>query len=108
MPKVSRETRRMRIRRDLLAQLERNEIAGNHYEDLVEDYLALWDMKEKLISEVKKNGVMVKWSNGKQIGTKKNDAVTELPRVNKQMLVLFKELGLSAIDNLGEDDDEDL
>lgn len=108
MPKVARNTIRMRIRRDLLEQLKRNEIAGSHYVDLVEDYLALWDLKENLIKEIRKHGAMIKWNNGKQSGIKKNDAVTELPKVNKQMLSLLKELGLSVADNLGDDEDEEL
>ena len=45
------------IKNDLLDQLERNGVYGNHYIDLVNDYMALWDVKNKLIKDIKEKGV---------------------------------------------------
>ena len=59
------------IKEDLLKQLKENETHGKHYEDLVNDYMALWDIKNRLIADIKERGVSVEWNNGKQVGMKK-------------------------------------
>jgi P27 family predicted phage terminase small subunit len=101
---------REQIRQDLIDQLERQGIYGRHYLDLVEDYMALWDTKNALISDIKKRGVMIKYQNGEnQWGYKKNDSVGNLVKVNKQMLELLRELGLRAADfEADSDDDEEM
>jgi phage terminase small subunit len=96
MPRVSKSTRRMRIRKDLLEQLKRSEKDSNLYADLVEDYLALWDFKEDLKSEVKKYGTRVDWQNGSQSGRKTNSALADLRAINKQMISILKSLGLDT------------
>ncbi|MED2997021.1 MULTISPECIES: hypothetical protein [Bacillus] len=45
MAKTSRETLRERIEKDLYNQLKKKKIVGNHYEDLVQDYLWFWCKK---------------------------------------------------------------
>jgi len=99
---------REQIRQDLIDQLERQGIYGRHYLDLVEDYMALWDTKNALIEDIKKRGVMTKYQNGQnQWGYKKNDSVSELVKVNAQMLKILSELGLKATDVSAIDDDGD-
>ncbi|PKG24010.1 P27 family phage terminase small subunit [Niallia nealsonii] len=87
----------------LVDQLIANDINLPHYRDLVEDYMALWDIKNNLIADIRERGVAVVWTNGKQSGKKKNDSVNELNKTNKQMLTLLSELGLKAA-NLEKDD----
>jgi P27 family predicted phage terminase small subunit len=101
---------REQIKQDLTDQLERQGVYGRHYLDLVEDYMALWDTKNALISDIKKRGVMIKYQNGEnQWGYKKNDSVGNLVKVNKQMLELLRELGLRAADfEADSDDDEEM
>lgn len=100
-------TKKTNIKNDLLDQLERNGVYGNHYIDLVNDYMALWDVKNKLIRDIKEKGVSVKYQNGEnQFGYKKNDSVRELTNVNNQMLRLLDSLGLKA-SNFDTDDPED-
>ena len=96
------------VKNDLLDQLERNGIYGNHYIDLVDDYMALWDVKNKLIQDIKEKGVSIKYQNGEnQWGHKKNDSVRELTNVNNQMIKLLDALGLKASKLLDTEDFED-
>jgi phage terminase small subunit len=85
------------IKKDLLDQLERNGIYGKHYLNLIDDYISLWEIKEKLIKDIKKRGVSVYWCNGGgQEGYKKNESIAELNKTNAQMLKILSELGLKA------------
>lgn len=107
--KVSKKSKKLLIKDDLLRQLDENGTYGNQYVDLIEDYMALWDLKNKLIKDIKKRGALIEWQNSEyQKGVRKNDAVVELPKVNKQMLMLLKELGLRAVDSKVDDTDEEL
>lgn len=100
-----RTRRRNKIERDLLAQLgELDE--GSHYEELIKDYLFLWDTSEELKLDIKERGVSVFWQNGEhQKGYKKNDSVRELTTVNNQMLKILGDLNLKP--SKAEEDDDD-
>ena len=96
------------IKTSLLEQLNSNHTHGNHYEDLVEDYMSLWITKCLLIDDINSRGVSVNWNNGGgQRGKKKNDSVSELVKVNAQMLKLLNELGLKTNDLTNGDDEND-
>lgn len=96
------------IKQDLIDQLERRGVYGRHYLDLINDYMALWDIKNNLISDIKERGVTVKYQNGaNQWGYKKNDSVSELAKINAQMLKLLSELGLRGVDFEAVDDDDE-
>ncbi len=85
------------IRQDMIDQLERKNIYGSHYIALIDDYMALWDIKNQLIESIKKHGVTVKYQNGpNQWGYRKNDSVPELNRVSAQMLKILHSMGLRA------------
>jgi len=100
---------REQIRQDLVDQLERQGGYGQHFLDLIDDYLALWDTKNELIRDIKERGVTVRYQNGEnQWGYKKNDSVDNLVKVNKQMLMLLKELGLRAENFEADSDDEEM
>lgn len=87
--------KRDQIRNDLLDQLERNGIVGEFYVDLINDYMAMWDVKNKLIADIETKGVSIRYQNGEnQWGYKKNDSVGELQRTNNQMLRILDHLGL--------------
>ena len=89
--------KRADIKQDLLDQLERNGVYGSHYTDLINDYMALWDIKNSLIKDIKERGVSTRYQNGEnQWGYKKNDSIPELNRTNAQMLKILNELGLKA------------
>jgi phage terminase small subunit len=89
--------KKLNIKKDLMDQLERNGVYGSHYLDLINDYMALWEIKNKLIKDIKTRGVSVYWCNGGgQKGYKKNDSISELNKTNAQMLKILNELGLKA------------
>lgn len=94
-PKISDEHER--IRKNLLTQLEVKGAYKETYIDLVNDYMSMWEIKNKLIEDINSRGVQVKTynSNGQMI-YKKNDSIVELPKYNSQMLKLLNDLGLSA------------
>jgi len=96
------------IKRDLLAQLESSNIKGKHYEDLIEDYMALWHIKNALIADIRTRGVTIPWQNSAtQFGYKKNDSISELNKTNAQMLKILSELGLKAAPSERVDSDAD-
>jgi phage terminase small subunit len=85
------------IKKDLLNQLERNGVIGEHYLDLINDYMSFWDIKNKLLKDIKDRGVSVRYDNGGgQSGYKKNDSLAELSKTNTQMLKILNDLGLKA------------
>lgn len=86
-----------RIKGGLLDQLEKNGNMKPHFEDLVNDYMRMWMIKNELISDVEARGVQVAYKNGeKQFGSKKNDSVDSIIKYNSQMLSLLDKLGLQA------------
>lgn len=98
--------KKTQIKQELIDQLERQGIYGQHYLDLINDYMALWEVKNALIKDIKERGVSVKYQNGaNQWGHKKNDSVSELVKVNGQMLKILNELGLKATNFEADDDD---
>ena len=100
--------RRKLIKKDLLKQLNDNGVRGNHYVDLIEDYMSLWDIKNQLIENIKEKGVSIRYQNGEnQYGFKKNDSISELNRTNRQMLTILNDLGLKAADIKVVDNDDD-
>ncbi|ABO51118.1 hypothetical protein Dred_2608 [Desulforamulus reducens MI-1] len=102
--------RKTEIKKDLKNQLERNGVYGSHYLDLINDYMSLWEIKNRLIKDIKTRGVSVEWNNGGgQKGFKKNDSIAELNKTNAQMLKILNELGLKANSSgSGDDDDEEM
>lgn len=101
MPNDYLETRKA-IASDLFDQLERNGTYGEFYIDLVNDYMAMWDIKNKLILDIDEKGVSVRYQHGAgQFGYKKNDSVAELQRTNNQMLRLLDHLGLKPSNQEG-------
>lgn len=95
------------IKSDLLKQLETNGTYGKHYEDLINDYMELWDTKNKLFSDIKVRGVSIEWSNGKQSSVKKNDSIAEVTKTNTQMLKILDALRLVP-PKIQEDDEDDI
>ena len=99
-------SKREQIKQDLLDQLEENGVEGEHWVDLVDDYMSLWDIKNNLIDDIMERGVNIRYQNGEnQYGWKKNDSVGNLHKTNTQMLKLLDKLGIDASPH-GKDPDE--
>lgn len=96
MAKISKK----KIRDDLIKQLEKRGLEKmSHYVSLVDDYCRLWEVKDMLFDDISQRGVNVPYNNGGgQQGYKRNDSVSELTRVNAQMLKILSELGLRGAD----------
>jgi len=106
---VAKKATKKEIKQDLLDQLDRNGTTGKYYIDLVDDYMDLYDTKEKLIKDIKERGVTCKYQNGEnQWGYKKNDSVDQLLKVNQQMLKLLDALGIKPSQDGDVDDDEEM
>lgn len=61
------------------------------FDDLIEDYMALWLMKNLLIEDIELNGVKCEIDPDKA-----NPSVDKLRQTNSQMLKILSELGISA------------
>jgi P27 family predicted phage terminase small subunit len=96
------QAQRKRIEKDLLGQLKEKMISGEHYLDLVQDYLALWDLKNELIEDIQSEGVKVSGMHG----PKSNPSINDLNKTNAQMLRILSELGLKAAPDDDGDDGE--
>lgn len=92
MATIKRETLRKRIEKDLMDQLKEKEITGNQYTDLVRDYMSLWDLKCKLIDDIKTNGIKVSGMHG----PKSNPSINDLHKTNDRMIKILDALGLRA------------
>lgn len=102
---LTRTKQYLGIKRDLLEQLERNGTVGEQFKGLVDDYMKMWVIKEKLASDIKERGVLVTAVGpGGREYLKKNDSVDQLPKYNAQMLKLLSEIGIRPDQNPGEDD----
>lgn len=105
--KSKKENKKAEIKQDLLDQLERNGTVGKYYLDLVEDYIALWDTKNLLITDIKERGAVVTYTSNVGVeNQKKNESVGELLKVNAQMLKILDGLGITPMQ--GESFDEDM
>lgn len=101
-----RRISRAGVKASLLAALKARETDSDHDADLVNDYMALWDAKKNLIADIKARGV--NYEDYSSVGVKMrkaNPSVKELVMVNRQMLAIRKDLGLSAVCDDGGDDE---
>ena len=99
--------KRKDILESLQEQLAMKGASLDHYTDLLNDYMTLWDTKNALSADIKKRGVVYK--DVSSVGVemwKNNPSVKELVMVNRQMLTVLKELKLSTDDAGGGDEDD--
>lgn len=77
------------ILESLISQLEKKQADISCFLDLIDDYMALYDIKRKLKTDIKKRGVSyeAQSASGKATIIKQNQSVKDLVAVNKQMLV---------------------
>ncbi|MDA1631797.1 hypothetical protein PDK11_02865 [Bacillus cereus] len=92
MARVKRETMRKRIEKDLTNQLKAKKIVGNHYTDLIQDYLSLWDLKCILVDDIEETGIKVSGMHG----PKSNPSINDLHKTNDRMIKILDALGLEA------------
>ena len=98
---------RNRIKQDLCDQLERNGMIGSYCQDMVNDYMELWDISKALAKDIKERGVTVETelADGR-LKRVKNESVGELLKTNAQMLKILDSLELKAVTGGDTEDDE--
>ena len=57
MAQKKRETVRKEIRKNLIEQLTEKGAKLTLYEDMIDDYMRLWDLKELLIEDIAEHGL---------------------------------------------------
>ena len=83
------------ISTDLKNQLIALGKLGKFYDDIINDYVYFWKLKEKLQKDIKKSGLRYEVTNGNGItSTKPNESVQNLIKVNAQMLKILSDLNL--------------
>lgn len=83
------------IKNDLLFQLQTQNKIGKFYDDLVEDYITFYKLKNQLKKDIRDKGIRYKAINGNGFEVEKpNESVTNLPKINSQMLKILSDLGL--------------
>ena len=106
--KIVRTKAYKELETDLKEQLDANGTCGKFFEDMVQDYMAMYVTKTLLIRDIQKRGTIVKYNNGGgQEGFKKNESVEMFNKTNAQMLKLLSELGLKANATTGGGSDGD-
>lgn len=96
------------IREALEEQLAIKGAEQECYMDLVKDYMSLWRVKNSLVSDIRKRGVVYEDLSSVGVKMQKNNpSVKDLVTVNRQMLSILKELGLTT-DQAGAGKVEDL
>ena len=89
------------IKQSLLRQLKNHNADIEVFKNQIEDYMALWELKELYKEDIKKHGLRLE--DGKE-----NPSCKNLTAVNKQMLMLLKMLNISTDNILFEADDDEL
>ncbi len=103
------KAKRADVRQDLIDQLERSGTIGKHYTDLIDDYMNLWDIKNKLQADIKKRGAKVQVATASKVNIKTNDSVIDSLKVNQQMLKILDSLGIKPANTDGDTDaDEEM
>ncbi len=97
MGKIKTETIRSRVKKSLIEQLKAKGADIDIFTDQINDYMAMWDLKECLKADIEENGLRMMYStaNGGR-AEKDNPSVKQLPAVNKQMLMLLKQMEIST------------
>lgn len=90
-------------KKDIENSMKETLISSGHeqevYIDLVNDYMRLWTIKNKLLTDISKRGVVYtdKSSTGVEM-MKNNPSTKELMLVSRQMLQILEKLGLADLE----------
>lgn len=95
-----------KVKESLLDQLRKKGDDPEYMQDMIDDYLNLWEIKKHLIADIKTRGVMYNdYSSTGVLMQKNNPSTKELVMVNRQMLAILRELGLHIAEPTDEDDE---
>lgn len=95
------------IKEDLQNQLIAQGKFGKHFDDMVEDYLYLVELKERLKHDIDVNGIRYKTTGGNGFTTyKPNESCERILKTNAEMLKILQDLDLKSPDKDNSGDDE--
>ncbi|MEG1550660.1 MAG: hypothetical protein RR355_00140 [Oscillospiraceae bacterium] len=105
--KMTKKQKRDAIEKSLKIQLTAKKADEIHFLDKIDEYMELWDIKQKLNLDIKKRGINFEETMSTGF-TKKvsNPSVKELVAVSKQSLSILKELGITTEQNICANGDE--
>ena len=87
----------IKIKKDLIKQLKLKNANIPTFLSQINDYMNMWVMKELLNRDIEARGVVCSYDNGGgQRGNKKNDSVTDIIKVNAQMLKILDTLNIKS------------
>lgn len=96
-----------KIKESLREQLAKKGADIECFEDLICDYMALYDIKKELKKDIKDRGVSYETTSASGFKiTKQNQSVKDLVAVNKQMLLILEKLKLTTENVYAESDEE--
>lgn len=106
---AARAPNKGKIKESLMEQLWKKGAKIEVFEDLIYDYMSLYEVKQSLKKDIKDRGVSyaTKSANGYDI-EKQNQSVKDLVMVSKQMLLILEKLGLTTDEVIQDNDDEEL
>ena len=98
--------KKIAIKEDLENQLIAQNKFGKQFDDMIEDYLYFFELKERLKYDIDINGIRYPNTGGNGFTTnKQNESVETLQKPNGQMLKILQDLDLKAPEEDGEGDD---
>lgn len=102
------KSKKTRVRDELIEQLEKKGADIAPLLDQVDTYMELWDVKRKLISDIRKKGTSYEEIStaGNRIW-KSNPANRDLVSVSRQMTAILRELNITT-DNIEVEGDDEL
>lgn len=93
-----------KIKDSLIKQLEVKGANVAHFSDMINDFLVFYDIKKQLQMDIKVRGVSFETFSASGFPIiKQNQSVKDLVAVEKQMLSILKELGLTTDKPTGEE-----
>ncbi len=101
-------TNEARIKADLMAQLKNQRKEGQHFIDLVRDYIYLYNLKKKMQTDIDERGLRYTSVSGNGVKIEKpNENVQNILKVNAQMLKILSELNLKEPSAVADGDNSD-
>lgn len=98
---------RREIKASLEMQLKKKGAETEHFRDLINDYMAFYDIKRSLEKDIKQRGISYETLSASGIPIiKQNQSVKDLVAVNKQMLMILDKLQLTTDKTIGDEDEK--
>ena len=95
------------IEKSIREHMSKRSLTEHHFVDLRNQYLELFDIKEKLVANIDELGVQYaeKLANGTTV-IKDNKSVDKLLKVNQQMIKILEYLQINPSEIMSEEDEE--